>query len=120
MSAELVGRSAQMRAIALLLKQSRTGKPCWLQAMGEPGIGKTRLLSQIAEMGEASGFLVLNGRGSEHSGGLPFGVFVDALDDYLGGLRPDRLQALAKNGVADLAGVFPLLNDGLGEDLAVG
>ena len=55
---------------------------------GEPGIGKTRLLRELARLAEARGHLVLSGSASELERDLPFSVFVDALDEYVHGLEP--------------------------------
>ena len=41
---------------------------------------------------------------------LPFGVFVDALDDYVFALEPRRLEALDDDARAELARVFPSLH----------
>jgi predicted ATPase len=55
MPAELVGRSTEVRGIGLLLKQAQAGQSRWIQASGEPGIGKTRLLSHVATWQRSAG-----------------------------------------------------------------
>ena len=60
--------------------------------VGEPGIGKTRLLAELATRADARGHLVLSGSASELERDLPFSVFVDALDEYLRGLEPQPLR----------------------------
>ena len=62
---------------------------------------------------ETYGYLVLSGSASELERDLPYGVFVDSLDEYLKGLRPDRLEALDDDLRNGLANVFPSLS-GLG------
>ena len=106
MAAELVGRAAELRGVRQLLRAA-TGRFRWIQVLGEPGIGKTQFLGTIAATAEESGFLVLAGRGSEQEGDLPFGLVVDAMDDYLGGLPQERLRALAGAFCGELAAVFP-------------
>ena len=78
--------------------------------VGEPGIGKTRLLGELADQADASGCLVLSGSASELERDLPFWVFVDALDEYVEGLEPRRLAALADDVRTELAMVFPSLS----------
>ena len=75
----------------------------------KPGIGKTRLLAELAARAEARGHLVLAGAAAELERDLPFSVFVDALDQYVAGLDPRRLAALDDQVQAELAHVFPSL-----------
>ena len=78
--------------------------------MGEPGIGKTRLLAELAARADARGQLVLSGSASELERDLPFWVFVDALDEYAEGLDPRRLEQLDATARTELAHVFPSLS----------
>ncbi len=87
--------------------------------MGEPGIGKTRLLAELAARADARGHLVLSGSASELERDLPFWVFVDALDEYLQGLEPWRLDELEDGDRAELATVFPSLSSlAVGQEVA--
>src|SRR5262249_52979215 len=78
--------------------------------LGEPGIGKTRLLRELAVRADQQGRLVLSGSASELELDLPFSAFVDALDEYVETLDPKRLSALDDNVQAELAHVFPSLS----------
>jgi DNA-binding NarL/FixJ family response regulator len=80
------------------------------EVVGEPGIGKTRLLAELADRADTYGYLVLSGSASELERDLPFGVFVDALDEYLQGLEPHRLDELDDDVRNGLANVFPSLS----------
>ena len=79
--------------------------------MGEPGIGKTRLLAELARRAEERGHLVLSGRAAELERDLPFWVFVDALDEYLQGLDPRRLEFLDDDARSELSHVLPSLSE---------
>ena len=57
---------------------------------GEPGIGKSRLLAELAAAAEERRFPVLEGRASEGRARVPFAPFLDALDDYLALGQPAR------------------------------
>ena len=83
--------------------------PAALSLVGEPGIGKTRLLGELAARANARGYLVLTGSASELERDLPFWVFVDAMDEYLRGLEPSRLDALDEETRAALGEVLPSL-----------
>jgi ATP/maltotriose-dependent transcriptional regulator MalT len=86
------------------------GQPGAVEVAGEPGIGKTRLLRELAARSGARGHLVLSGAASEFENDLPFSVFVDALDEYVAGLAPGRVAALDGAVQAELAHVFPSLS----------
>ena len=81
-----------------------------IELVGEPGIGKTRLLSEFAADAELRGHLVLSGSASELERDLPFSVFVHALDEYVEGLDSDRLSTLDDDVQAELAHVLPSLS----------
>ena len=78
--------------------------------MGEPGIGKTRLLAELARRAEGRGHLVLAGRASELERDLPFWPFVDALEEYVAGVAPQRLRGLDDDARAELGLVLPSLS----------
>jgi DNA-binding CsgD family transcriptional regulator/tetratricopeptide (TPR) repeat protein len=80
-----------------------------LRLEGEPGIGKSRMLAELAARGIDRGFLALGGRSAEFEADVPFAVFVDALDDFLAGLDRRALAALDPAVIAHLAAVFPAL-----------
>src|SRR3954454_777238 len=109
LAAHLVGRASQLGSVDRLLSQVGGGRSASLELVGEPGIGKTRLLAELAARADARGYLVLSGRAGELELDLPFWVFVDALDEYLHGLDPHRLDDLDGDVRAELATVFPSL-----------
>jgi len=104
---DLVGRADELDSLERLLDELDQGSPGALEVAGEPGIGKTRLLRELAARAEVRGHLVLGGSASELEHDLPFSVFVDALDEYLRGLDPERLAVLDDQVRAELAHVFP-------------
>ena len=89
------------------IEASRAARSSW---SGEPGIGKTRLLRELARLAETRGYLVLAGSASELERDLPFSVYVDALDEYVQGLDPTALAALDDDVRTELAHVFPSLS----------
>ena len=106
----LVGRAEELGTLDHLLASLDGGGSLALEVLGEPGIGKTRLLDELRDRAEAHGHLVLSGSASELERDVPFGVFVDALDEYLQGLEPDRLEALDDDVRNGLGNVFPSLS----------
>lgn len=109
MGEHLVGRAETCDVFDDALVDVRHGGSAALSLVGEPGIGKTRLLAELAARANARGYLVLTGSASELERDLPFWVFVDALDEYLRGLEPTRLGALDDETRAALGEVLPSL-----------
>src|SRR5262245_35994278 len=105
----LVGRADELGSLQRILDELARGHPGAIELAGEPGIGKTRLLGEVAARAEARGHLVLSGSASELEHDLPFSVFVDALDEYLRGLDPGLLGRLNEDVRTELAQVFPSL-----------
>ncbi len=78
----LTGRERELRAgVATIARGRVSGVAPLFVVVGEPGIGKTRLLAELAGRGADSGDLVLVGRCTE-SGGA-FEPFLDALGSDL-------------------------------------
>ena len=103
----LVGRTAELTALDQALDRLGRGRPAALELVGEPGIGKTRLLGELAARADERGQLVLSGSASELEGDLPFWVFVDALDEYVQSLPPRDLDAMDDDARAELGHVLP-------------
>src|SRR5512133_3338212 len=109
----LVGRAEEIESLEQALDELNEldrGPPAVIEIVGEPGIGKTRLLSELAARAELRGYLVLAGSASELERDLPFSVFVHALDEYVAASDPDDLSALDDDVQAELANVFPSLS----------
>src|SRR5512133_1075921 len=106
----LVGRAQELAALEEVLNELNRGPPAAIELVGEPGIGKTRLLSELAARAELRGHLVLSGSASELERELPFSVFVHALDEYVESLDPNSLSTLDDDVQAELAHVLPSLS----------
>jgi MoxR-like ATPase len=76
----LVGPAETLGAVTDALSEFDSGRSAALALVGEPEIGKTRLLGELAARADARGVLVLYESASEPERDLPFWVFVDALD----------------------------------------
>jgi DNA-binding NarL/FixJ family response regulator/tetratricopeptide (TPR) repeat protein len=111
----LVGRSPELASLDHVLAELDRGLPAAVEVVGEPGIGKTRLLAELSVRADARQQLVLSGSASELERDLPFWVFVDALDEYVQGLEPHRLHSMDRDVRTELARVFPSVS-ALGSD----
>ena len=110
LAGHLVGRAEELGSLDLALTEIDRGQAAAIELVGEPGIGKTRLLAEFAARADAHGRLVLSGSASELERDLPFSVFVDALDEYLEGLDRNVVAALDEDVRTELAHVFPSLS----------
>ena len=110
LSEHLVGRAEELGAFNQLLAELDSGEGAAVALVGEPGIGKTRLLAELAARSDARGHLVLSGSASELERDLPFWVFVDALEEYIQALDPRVLASLDEDVRTELGRVFPSLS----------
>ncbi|QJY48411.1 BTAD domain-containing putative transcriptional regulator [Pseudonocardia broussonetiae] len=113
-----VGRERELGALRAHVADAAAGRGGVVLLRGEPGIGKTRLLAELASAAEAGGACVLTGRCPE-GGALPFHPFAEALGRHgtddpavaalvsAGGpegaaeaLRPDELRTRLLDAVA--------------------
>ena len=107
---QLVGRTAELEAFDRAFAELDNGVAAAIELVGEPGIGKTRLLAELAGRADERNQLVLSGSASELEQDIPFWVFVDALDEYIRGLEPERLDELEPEVRTELSTVFPALS----------
>jgi DNA-binding CsgD family transcriptional regulator len=77
----LIGRADETRVLWWALDELAAGRGAVVELTGDPGIGKTRQLTELADEAERRGLLVLRGNATEFERDLPFQVFVDALAD---------------------------------------
>jgi ATP/maltotriose-dependent transcriptional regulator MalT len=103
----LVGRDRELDMLGHLLDETRAGSARFVFVTGEPGIGKTSLLVELLSQADDCGCLALRGGAAEFERELPFGLVVDAFDEYLASLDPHAFSHLAAEDLGELAGVFP-------------
>jgi predicted ATPase len=97
----LLGRDHERRKIDEALAQARSGTSAVLALVGEPGIGKTALLSYAAE--HATGMQLLRARGIESEAQIPFGSLLELIRPAL--LMLEKIpepQAVALEGALAL------------------
>ena len=108
--APLVGRAEELALLDAALVDLTHGESKSVELVGDPGIGKTRLLEELAALASQRGQLVLSGAASEVERDVPFWVFVNALDDYVRALDARLLDLVDADARAELANVFPSLS----------
>ena len=107
-----VGRQEQLDRLHEALEGARGGEASLMLLTGEGGIGKTRLLAQLAA--GAEGFTVLYGRCDEEEL-FPFGPWIEMLGGHLAGVEDAELGELLGAEAGDLARLLPELRSRLPE-----
>jgi len=102
----LVGRSDELTVADQALGRLRQGYGSALVVLGEPGIGKTRLLDEIRARA-LSAEVVVFGSAAEFNGATPYGAFVAALDDYVRAVDAPFLSRLDGDVQATLSRLLP-------------
>jgi DNA-binding CsgD family transcriptional regulator len=94
-------QAEQLSEISVALEAARGGQPTVLSVLGEPGMGKTSLLREIAA--RSSGFNVLEADGRESAYRDPFDLLrqLGVRDDHSGG-SISRDPLVATQGLRDL------------------
>jgi len=108
----LLGRQDETARLRAWLEEADAGRGRVIAVVGEAGIGKSRLLDELAVLATARGRRILSARSYETERVLAFGPWVDAfraagvIDD------PEILVELPLVLRRDLARLFPELEDG--------
>ena len=105
----LIGRGPERAVLEQVLDEAGAGNAAVLQIVGEPGIGKTRLLDEAVGLARERDFQVAAGRGAEFEREAPFELAIEALDPMIAALQPRALVALDPEHREQLGAVFPAL-----------
>ncbi len=105
---DLVGRRSELALLRRELEAAQQGGRRLVLLAGEPGIGKTRLATELATQAHADGAVVLYGRCDE-GGLIPFQPFVEALGRWVDQVPDTELQRRPDDDLAALAKLLPAL-----------
>src|SRR6266496_614753 len=111
----LVGRLREVTRVIDAYDVAREGSARVVLVTGEPGIGKTRLLDEIALRTARDGAVVLRGGCSEAEGMPPYLPFLEALGQYIQITPLDHLREQVAAAPQVLASLFPELIVRLGD-----
>ena len=76
-----VGRELEVGELEGLLDRASAGEPSVALLVGEPGIGKSRLVERVTEIAQQRGFVVATGRCAQDDGAPPLWPWSQALDE---------------------------------------
>jgi ATP/maltotriose-dependent transcriptional regulator MalT len=104
----LVGRREEVAALERALAHVERGESLAVALRGEPGIGKSRLLAELAGRARDRGLLVLEGRAAELERDLTFALLVDALEPVVSDEAFVRaIRKLEAWQLGELTGLLP-------------
>jgi predicted ATPase len=89
-----VGRSRELADLSIAIDAARSGAGSLVLVTGEPGIGKTRLIAELAHSAADGGLAVASGRCWEEGGAPPYWPWIQVLRALGGNL--DQLAAAAE------------------------
>jgi DNA-binding CsgD family transcriptional regulator len=108
MRSRFVGRAAELAALEAALAEAAEGRPAVVLVGGEAGVGKTRLVGELADRAAAGGALVATGGCVELTAGTaPFLAFTEALRDLGRAVGPRAWERLCAGVSPELAAVLP-------------
>ena len=108
--APLVGRGAELRALDEAVARAGQGAAELVLVQGEPGIGKTRLLDEVASRRSEAGWLVLRGGADDRAAAPPYGPILEAVRGHADRIGVEALGLLAGAWCRHLALVMPELS----------
>jgi len=110
-SAPFVGRGNEYGMLIGLVARLTVGTGYTALIEGEPGIGKSRLLHEIADYAKAQGLPVLTTNCYEIERATPYQPVVDLVTRALDRLSADALNALAPVSLAELSALVPEISE---------
>src|SRR5262245_27794551 len=113
--APFVGRERELEELSAALTAAQSGHGAFVLVTGEPGIGKTALLTVLAEQASAEGVRVVWGRCWESGGSPPFWPWGRIVDELFRTRDEEWLRAIG-GGMRRLALMAPELAERLGGD----
>ncbi|GII56036.1 hypothetical protein Pth03_44250 [Planotetraspora thailandica] len=108
-----VGRDAELGLLAGAVSGAADGALRAVAVRGDPGMGKTRLLAELADLARARGFTVHHGQATEFERNVPFGVYLAAFEPQRGDPGRDAHGALTEL-LMDATGPSEARREGLG------
>ena len=108
MRRRFVGRAAELAALEAALGATAEGRPEVVLVGGEAGVGKTRLIAELAARAAGRGTVVATGGCVELTAGTaPYLAFTDALRDLGRAVGPRAWERMRAGAPPELAGVLP-------------
>jgi class 3 adenylate cyclase/DNA-binding CsgD family transcriptional regulator len=102
----MVGRATEVRELGAELARARAGECRTVLVVGEPGVGKTRIVTDLLDAHEDE-VIGLNARAYPLGATASLGLWTEAIERHLRGLDAAAVLALGGPYVDDLAAILP-------------
>lgn len=104
-----IGREAELKQLTHQLDEALAGTGSLVMIGGEPGIGKTHLISALAETARMRGALVVTGHCYEMEGSPPYSPFIEMIEWSMRNGSRDNLRHMLGEDAPEVARLVPEL-----------
>ena len=104
-----VGRAQELKRLTAMVKDARAGNGITVLISGEAGVGKTRLIEEVAQRARADGVLVLTGRCQDLDAPPAYHPFIEQVEHALRIVAPERMRQALGDNAPELAKLMPEL-----------
>jgi tetratricopeptide (TPR) repeat protein len=109
----LIGRERELATLCASLADAARSEPRIVLVAGEPGIGKTRLLAEVAEQARATAWTTLYGRAYHLAGAPPYLPFIDLFRAHTRVTSNQDLRTQFGSAAPEVAVLLPELHERL-------
>jgi class 3 adenylate cyclase len=110
-----VGRATQLERLSATLDEACNGNGSVAMLVGEPGIGKSRMIEEFTDLALQRGAVTLIGACYDGEWQAPYGPFAEAIVEGSRLLEPAEFSAALGKRAPIMARIAPALNDILGD-----
>ncbi len=104
-----IGREAELKQLTHQLDEALAGTGSLVMIGGEPGIGKTHLISALADTARMRGALVVTGHCYEMEGSPPYSPFIEMIEWSMRNGSRDNLRHMLGEDAPEVARLVPEL-----------
>ncbi len=101
----LINRSAEFSKLKALFADALASKASVVAVQGEAGVGKTRLMRELAVFAQAKDTAELTGEAREEK--IPYGPWVELLREYIGQASGEVLRRMLGGSMSEFAKLIP-------------
>ncbi|MCW2779959.1 MAG: transcriptional activator domain [Marmoricola sp.] len=99
----LIGRDRELTSLKAAWREARKGRSVVAMVTGEPGIGKTRLASELLDLARAAGAVVADATAVDLGMTSPFGMWAELIGGLAASVKAPPPEAVWPHALAPLA-----------------
>ncbi|HVH91186.1 MAG TPA: AAA family ATPase, partial [Candidatus Acidoferrum sp.] len=107
----LVGRRREIEVFSKLVEEAGSGRGQILAMVGEPGLGKSRLVHEFTRHQLRPGWLVLEGASVSYGKATPYFPLIEMLRRYFGVLDGEEVESIRGKVVDNVLNLDGMLKD---------